>query len=84
MYSFMVRGNQYIELVKVLYCKLPTISKQTTNFPTGGPEFEPRTSEVGDECVIGYVLKLQSLHGWIIASKEMKGGILTCRNKPSS
>ena len=26
--SFMGRGNQYIQLVKVLYCKLPTISKQ--------------------------------------------------------
>ena len=26
--SFMGRGNQYIQLVKVLYCKLPTIGKQ--------------------------------------------------------
>ena len=25
---FMGRGNQYIQLVKVLYCKLPTIGKQ--------------------------------------------------------
>ena len=26
--SFVGRGNQYIQLVKVLYCKLPTIGKQ--------------------------------------------------------
>ena len=26
--SFMGRGNQYIQLIKVLYCKLPTISKK--------------------------------------------------------
>ena len=33
MSSFMGRGNQYIELVKVLYCKLPTNSKQLPAFP---------------------------------------------------
>ena len=27
------RGNQYIQLVKVLYCKLPTIGKQLPTFP---------------------------------------------------
>ena len=27
------RGNQYIKLVKVLYCKLPTIGKQLPAFP---------------------------------------------------
>ena len=27
------RGNQYIQLVKALYCKLPTISKQLPTFP---------------------------------------------------
>ena len=31
----MGRGNQYIHLVKVLYCKLPTISKQLATFPQG-------------------------------------------------
>ena len=30
--SFMVRGNQYIELVKVLYCKLLTIAKKLPSF----------------------------------------------------
>ena len=33
MSSFVARGNQYIQLVKVLYCKLPTISKQLPTFP---------------------------------------------------
>ena len=30
--SFVGRGN-YIQLIKVLYCKLPTISKQLPTFP---------------------------------------------------
>ena len=30
--SFMGRGNQYIHLVKVLYCKLPTIGKEVPTF----------------------------------------------------
>ena len=31
--SFVGRGNLYIQLVKVLYCKLPTISEQLPTFP---------------------------------------------------
>ena len=31
--SFMGRGNQCIQLVKFLYCKLPTIGKQLPTFP---------------------------------------------------
>ena len=31
--SFVGRGNQYIQLVKVLYYKLPTIGKQLPTFP---------------------------------------------------
>ena len=30
--SALVRGNQYIQLVKVLYCKLPNIGKQQPTF----------------------------------------------------
>ena len=45
----MGRGNQYIQLVKALYCKLLTIGE--TSFPTYGLGFEPPTSEVGGECV---------------------------------
>ena len=30
---FMGKGNQHIQLVKVLYCKLPTIGKKLPSFP---------------------------------------------------
>ena len=37
-------GNQYIQLVKVLYCKLPTNGKQLSAFPLEfGPGSEPRS-----------------------------------------
>ena len=39
--SFIGRGNRYIQLVKVRYCKLPTNSKQLPAFPLEvGPIFE--------------------------------------------
>ena len=39
--SVIGRGNQYIQLVKVLYCKLPTNGKQLPAFPLEvGPGFE--------------------------------------------
>ena len=42
--SFMRRGNQYIQLVKVLYCKLPTNGKQLPTFPLEtGPGTKPRS-----------------------------------------
>ena len=42
--SFMDRGKQYIELVKVLYCKLPTKGKQLPAFPlVVWPGFELRS-----------------------------------------
>ena len=31
--SFLGRGNQHIQLVKVLYCKLPTFGKQLQTLP---------------------------------------------------
>ena len=41
--SWKGRGNQYIQLVKVLYCKLPTNSKQLPAFPLEAmPGIEPR------------------------------------------
>ena len=49
--SFMGRGNQYIQLVKVLYCKLLTIGKKLSTFPHRVQGFEPPTTEVGSECV---------------------------------
>ena len=40
--SWKGRGNQYIQLVKVLYCKLPTNSKQLPAFPLEAvPGIEP-------------------------------------------
>ena len=42
--------NQYIQLVKVLYCKLPTIGKQLPIFLHKVRGFELPTSEVGGEC----------------------------------
>ena len=48
--SFVARGNQYIQLVKVLYCKPLTISKHLTNFPTNSPGFELLTLEVEGGC----------------------------------
>ena len=46
--SFVGRENQYMQLVKVLYCKLLTIGKQLPIF--WGLGFAPQTSEVGGEC----------------------------------
>ena len=41
--SWKGRGNQYIQLVKVLYCKLPTNGKQLPAFPLEVvPGIEPR------------------------------------------
>ena len=41
--SWKGRGNQYIQLVRVLYCKLPTNSKQLPAFPLEAvPGIEPR------------------------------------------
>ena len=42
--SWKGRGNQYIQLLKVLYCKLPTNGKQLPAFPLEvGPGTEPRS-----------------------------------------
>ena len=42
--SWKGRGNQYIEFVRVLYCKLPTNSKQLPAFPLEAiPGIEPRS-----------------------------------------
>ena len=49
--SFMGRGNQYIQLVKVLYCKQLTTSKKLPSFPHRVSGFEPLTSEMGGECI---------------------------------
>ena len=41
--SWKGRGNQYIQFVRVLYCKLPTNGKQLPAFPLEvGPGTEPQ------------------------------------------
>ena len=59
------RGNQYIYLVKVLYCKLPTNGKQLPAFQLEvrpGPKPQSQTdSEAGGECVMG-VPQTKPLH----------------------
>ena len=50
--SFMGRGNQYIQLVKVLYCKLPANGKQLPAFPLEvGAGNQTLISEMGGKSV---------------------------------
>ena len=49
--SFEGRGNQYMQLVKVLYSNLTIINKQLQTLPQKSLGFEPLTLEVGGECV---------------------------------
>ena len=52
MHSWKGGGNQYIQLVKVLYCKLLTNSLQLSAFPLKvGPRLEPR-SQMWDASVL--------------------------------
>ena len=53
--SWKGRGNQYIQFVRVLYCKLPTNGKQLPAFPLEAmPGIEPRhqrwEARVLNEC----------------------------------
>ena len=50
--SWKGRGNQYIQFIRVPYCKLPTNGKQLPAFPLEVvPGSEPSVSEVGGESV---------------------------------
>ena len=50
--SFVGRGNQYIQLVKVMYCKLPTNGKQLPAFPLEAvPGTEPRPQRWGERVL---------------------------------
>ena len=47
----MGRGNHYIQLVKILYCKLPTNIEQLQYYQLGGQAgIQTLISEVGGEC----------------------------------
>ena len=50
--SWKVRGNQYIQFVRVLYCKLPTNGKQLPAFPLEATCWEPNYGHRGgrQEC----------------------------------
>ena len=49
--SWKGRGNQYIQFVRVLYCKLPTNGKQLPAFPFEAvPGTEPRPQRWRQEC----------------------------------
>ena len=57
----MGRGNQYIQLVKVLYCKLPTDGKQLPRFPLEvGPGAKPR-SQRWEARVLPHIISGQML-----------------------
>ena len=49
--SWKGRGNQYIQFVRVLYCKLPTNGKQLPAFPFEVVQGSNPASEVGGESV---------------------------------
>ena len=56
---FMGRGNQYIQLVKVLYCKLPTNSKQLPAFQLEvGAGFELRSQRWDHSATVSPVFVL--------------------------
>ena len=78
--SWKGRGNQYIQLVKIMCCKLPTNGKQPPAFPLGAmPGTEPPASEVGGESVpiiqlMPCTKMLQSFHSHSI--NEQSPGLL--------
>ena len=49
--SFVGKGNRYIQLAKVLYCKMLTISNYHFSHIRSG--FDPPTSEVGCVLLLG-------------------------------
>ena len=50
MVSFMVTGNQCMQLIKVLYCDLPTFGKQLPAFKPRVQGVDPQTFEVKGGC----------------------------------
>ena len=58
--SSMGRGNWYIQLVKFLYCKLPTISKKLPSFPQ-----RVRGLNRGPQRSVASVLPLQHHDLWV-------------------
>ena len=69
---FVGRGNQYIQLVKVLYCKLPTIGKQLPTFPHRvwdlNPSPYPRGATMATICDSGKYRPKCLYMTWMIIS----------------
>ena len=66
--SWKARGNQYIQFIRLLYCKLPTNSKQLPAFPLNavpGTEPQPQRWEARVlplcHCSPGYDIKHQAI-----------------------
>ena len=60
-------GNQYIQLVKVLYCKLPTIGKKPPSDPISSYLFL-----IGAEVLSILILRNPDIVGIIIGENELK------------
>ena len=86
--SWKGRGNQYIQFVRVLYCKLPTNGKQLPAFPLEAvPGTEPRPQRWEERVLIKlnklFILKINSIADVIPASFEKSLFVddfsITCR-----
>ena len=77
------RGNQYIQLVKVLYCKLPTNGKQLPAFPLEvEQETEPQPQEVGGKSVTRFPwLKLVFEKNIIFSNSISENGYTIAKKK---
>ena len=78
--SWMGRGNQYIEFARVLYCKLPTNSKQLPAFPQKALRgIEPRPqrweARVLPLCHRGPLSEVGAICG-IVPEKPLEGGTI--------
>ena len=73
--SWKGRGNQYIQFVRVLYCKLPTNGKQLSAFPLeavsgidpglrGGRRECYHSATVAPDC--RYIIHLKTIYGNIL------------------
>ena len=69
------RGNEYIQFVRVVYCKLPTNSKQLPVFTLEAvPWVQTPVSEVGCDCVTTFEIftLIQFLLNFKMAAKSCK------------
>ena len=74
------RGNQYIQFVRVLYCKLPTSGKQLPAFPLEAvPEcFSKIIHNVGFLCSTCFEIHSRLVLLVYISPKVISSGNLSC------